>query len=242
MKKNYFCASNLEGFMAKQKKSQGDQQLEAVEQALSKTEQYIEENQNTLLIVVAAIVVIIGGFQGYKYLVQAPLEKEAATEMAWAERQFEKNDVNGALNGNGINLGFIDVASDFSSTKAGNLANYYAGLAYMQQGDYVSAIDFLEDFDGDDEILSAVHFGAIGDCFAQINQPEEALEYYTKAANARDNSFTTPLYLMKAGMTAESLDQSAAALKMYKRIESEFPDSREAQNIEKYIARAEAKG
>lgn len=228
--------------MAKQKKSQGDQQLEAVEEALSKTEQYIEENQNTLLIVVAAIVVIIGGYQGYKYLVQTPLEKEAAVEMAWAERQFEKNDVNGALNGDGMNLGFIDVADDYSSTKAGNLANYYAGLAYMQQGDYVSAIDFLEDFNGDDEILSAVHYGAIGDCFAELNQPEEALEYYTKAFEARDNNFTTPLYLMKAGLTAESLEKTTEALKMYKRIEAEFPDSREAQDIEKYIARAEAKG
>ena len=174
-----------------------------VEQALTKTEQYIEEHPNTLLIAVAAVVVLIGGYQGYKYLIQIPKEQEAASEMAWAERAFERNDVAGALNGDAQHLGFIDIASDYGRTKAGDLANYYAGVAYMRMGDYVSAIDYLEEFDGNDEILNAVHLGAIGDCFAQINQPEDALDYYIKAVNARSNGFTTPIYLMKAAQTAE---------------------------------------
>lgn len=227
--------------MAKQKKSQGDEQLEAVEQALSKTEQYIEENQNVLLIAVAAIVILIGGYQAYKYLIQVPKENEAASEMAWAERAFEKNNIAGAINGDAMHLGFLDIADDYSSTKAGNLANYYAGVAYMRMGDYVSAIDYLEEFDGDDEILAAVHLGAIGDCFAQIDQPEDALDYYIKAVNARSNDFTTPLYLMKGAQTAEYIGKDKEALDMYKRLKKEFPESRDAQNIDKYIARVEAK-
>ncbi len=227
--------------MAKKNKSQGDEQLEAVEQALSKTEQYIEENQNVLLIAVAAIVLLIGGYQGYKYFIQMPKENEAATELAWAERAFEKNNVAGALNGDGLNLGFLDVADDYSSTKAGNLANYYAGVSYMRLGDYVSAIDYLEEFDGSDEILAAVHLGAIGDCFAQIDQPEDALDYYKKAVNARTNDFTTPLYLMKAAQTAEYLGSNGEALKLYSQLKKEFPASRDAQDIDKYIARVEAK-
>ncbi len=227
--------------MAKKKKSQGDEQLKAVEQALSKTEQYIEENQNVLLIAVAAIVILIGGYQAYKYLIQIPKENEAASEMAWAERALERNDVNGAINGDAAHLGFLDVADDYGSTKAGNLANYYAGVAYMRMGDFVSAIDYLEEFDGDDEILAAVHLGAIGDCFAQIDQPEDALDYYIKAVNARSNEFTTPLYLMKAAQAAEYIEDNDQAIKLYKRIKKEYPESRDAQNIDKYIAGVEAK-
>lgn len=227
--------------MAKQKKSQGDEQLEAVEQALTKTEQYIEENQNQLLIAVAAIVILIGGYQAYKYFIQIPKENEAAAEMAWASRAFEKNDINGAINGDATHLGFLDIADDYSSTKAGDLANYYAGVAYMRMGDYVSAIDYLEEFDGDDEILAAVHLGAIGDCFAQIDQPEDALDYYIKAVNVRSNDFTTPLYMMKAAQTAEFIGDNDEALKMYNRLKKEYPESRDAQNIDKYIARVEAK-
>ena len=98
--------------------------------------------------------------------------------------------------------GFLDIAEMYSGTKAGNIANYYAGVSYLKLKDYENAIDFLSQFDSDDDILGPTALGAIGDAFADIDQEQEALEYYEKAAYKKENDFTTPLFLFKAGKTA----------------------------------------
>jgi tetratricopeptide (TPR) repeat protein len=153
-----------------------------------------------------------------------------------AQKYFEQDSLQLALNGDGPNLGFLDIADEYSSTKAGNLANYYAGVCYLNLGQFENAITYLDQFSGDDEIISVVAKGAIGDAFLELNQPEEALEYYSKAAGMNDNDFVIPIYLMKAAQTAEILGDYNKALSFYKRIKSDFPESREASDIDKQIA------
>jgi tetratricopeptide (TPR) repeat protein len=226
--------------MAKKKKvDHAEEQLQSVEQSLSRAEQYLEENQNMLMYIVGGILLVVAGFLGYQRYYVAPMEEEASREMYFAEMFFEQDSFRLALDGTAQYYGFIDIADEYSATNTGNLANYYAGLCYRGMGDYTSAIEYLDKFNAKDEILAAVSLGAIGDCFMEIDQAEEALEYYEKAANKRDNKFTAPIYLKKAGIAAESLGEFEKAVKMYKKIESEYADSPEARDIEKYIARAE---
>jgi tetratricopeptide (TPR) repeat protein len=133
----------------------------------------------------------------------------------------------------------IDIAKEYSGTKAGNLANYYAGMAYLNLKDYKNAVSYLSDFKSDDEILGPIAKGGIGDAFVQLNQPEDALDYYVQAANMKTNEFTTPTYLYKAGTVALKLGKNKEALKYFKRIKDEFPSSTEARNIEVFIGKAE---
>ena len=225
--------------MAKKKKiDQAEEQLQSVEQSLSRAEQYLEENQNMLMYIVGGILLVVAGFLGYQRYYVAPMEEEASREMFFAEMFFEQDSFRLALEGTAQYYGFIDVASEYGVTHTGNLANYYAGLCYRNLGDYTAAIEYLDKFDANDEILAAVALGTIGDCFMEIDQAEEALEYYEKAANKRDNTFTAPIYLKKAGLTAESLGEYGKALKMYQKIQNDYKDSPEATDIEKYIARA----
>ena len=226
--------------MAKKKKiDQAEEQLQSVEQSLSRAEQYLEENQNTLLYIVGGILLVVAGFVGYQRYYVAPMEEEATREMYFAEMFFEQDSFRLALEGTAQYYGFIDVADEYGATNTGNLANYYAGLCYKNMGDYTSAIEYLDKFSSKDEILSAVALGNIGDCFIELDQPSEALEYYEKAAEKRDNAFTAPLYLKKAGMVAESLGEYGKAAKFYNTIKNDYEDAPEAQDIDKYITRAE---
>jgi len=224
--------------MAK-KRNKTEDQFAQIEETLSKTEQYIEDNQKSLMIIVGAIVVVIALFIGYQNLYIAPMEKEAQAEMFMAELYFQKDSFNLALNGDGQYLGFLDIADEYSGTKAGQLANYYAGLSYLNTGDFENAIEYLGDFSSDDIILSSLALGCIGDAYMELGDTDNALSYYEDAASYTDNEFTTPRYMLKQAMIHEGNGDYADALALYKEIEADYKSSREGNGIEKYIARAE---
>ena len=225
--------------MAK-KKNKTEDQFAQIEETLSRTEQYIEKNQENLVRIVLGTVVIIALFMGYQKFYIAPMEKEAQADMFMAELYFEKDSFNLALTGeDNIFIGFIDIADEYSGTKAGELANYYAGLSYLNTGDFENAIEYLDDFSSDDIILSSLALGCIGDAYMELEDADNALSYYEDAASYTDNEFTTPRYMLKQAMIHESNGNYADALALYKGIEADYKSSREGNGIEKYIARAE---
>ena len=224
--------------MAK-KRNKTEDQFAQIEETLSKTEQYIENNQENLVRIVGTIVVVIALFIGYQKLYIAPMEKEAQVDMFMAELYFQKDSFNLALNGDGQYLGFLDIADEYSSTKSGSLANYYAGLSYLNPGDFENAIEYLGDFSSDDIVLSALALGCIGDAYMELADTDNALAYYEDAAAKNVNEFTTPRYMLKQAMIHEENGDVADALALYKGIEADYKTSREGNGIEKYIARAE---
>jgi len=222
-------------------KDQTTEVLENVEQSLTKAELFFEENRNPLLIAAGVILGIVLAYYGYRKFYADPLEEEAQKEIFMAQKFFEEDSLKLALNGKDNYLGFLDIAEEYSMTKAGNMANYYAGVCYLNLGEFENAIEYLDKFSSDDQILSVVSKGAIGDAFLELDQADEALEYYTKAANTNDNEFVVPIYLMKAAQTAELMNDYSAALKYYNRLKKDFATSEEARDIDKNIAYAETK-
>ena len=218
-----------------------------LDQTASKSEQFIQKNQNIIFIVLGVVVASILGYLAYQKFVKAPKEKEAANELAFPKAYFE-NAINNtvaadslftlALKGADGKYGFVDIADEYSGTKAGNLANYYAGISYLRLKQYKEAIDYLEDFSSKDELLGPVAKGAIGDAFADINQPQDAFDHYIKAAELKDNNFSTPLFLFKAGNTAMELENYSKAQELFERIKNDYPNATEAQNIDIYINKA----
>ena len=224
--------------MAK-KGNKTDDQFAQIEETLTKTEQFVEDNQKNLMTGVGIIIGLIAVVIGYQNLYLAPLEKEAQADMYMAELYFQKDSFNLALNGDGQYLGFVDIADEYSSTKAGKLANYYAGLSYLNSGDFESAIEYLEDFSSDDIILSSLALGCIGDAYMELSDTDNALSYYEDASSYSDNEFTTPRYMIKQALIHESNGDFEDALELYKEIEENYKTSREGNGIEKYISRAE---
>ena len=223
--------------MAKQT-DKTDKQFAQIEETLSKTEQYVEDNQKSLTLIVGAIIVIIAIYLGFTNFYLEPLEKEAHADMYMAEMYFEKDSFNLALNGDGQYLGFLDIADEYSLTNPGNLANYYAGLCYLHTAQFEDAIEYLSDFSSDDIILSTLALGCIGDAYLELEDNSSALEYYEKAADNASNDFTTPRYLMKQAIVLEMDEEYEDALEMYNQIKEDYSKSQIAQDIDKYIARA----
>ena len=218
-----------------------------LDETASRSEQFVIKNQKTIFIALGLIVALILGYLPYQKYIKAPKEKEAANELAFPKTYFEDANVGSVavdslltlgLNGTDGKFGFIDIASEYSGTKAGNLANYYAGISYLKLKNYKEAIEYLEKFSSEDELLGPIAKGAIGDAFADIDQPEDALDYYLNAANLRDNNFSSPIYLFKAGNTAMNLEKFSKALEIFNRIKTDYPNSEEAKNIDIYISKA----
>ena len=226
--------------MATQNTKQGDERLENVEEALSKTEQWIEDNQKLLwTILIAVLVVAFGVFGVTKYMNKR--NATASAQIFKAQQYFESEQYENALNGDGNNLGFLDIISDYGSTKTGKLAHYYAGISYMKLGNYQDAIEHLKKYTSDDQILAPMALGAIGDCYMELGDNQNAVSYYAKAARKNPNDFTSPMFLVKEGMTYEIMGNYGKALEAYKLLKKDYPLSNEAFDISRNISFLEEK-
>ncbi len=225
--------------MSANKKDQvHEDNFENLEEALSRTEQYIEKNQKKLTYIALAVVLVVVGIFSYQKYYRAPLELDAQAEMFHAQRYFEIDSFNLAINGDGNYDGFLDIIDNYGSTNAGNLSNYYTGVSYLHLGEYQNAIDYLENFSSSDFILSTLAKAAIGDAYMELGNNEKAAANYMAASTSNTNNFTTPIYLQKAGIAYEMTGNYKDALATYEMIEKDFAKSSEARDIEKYITRA----
>ena len=222
--------------MAK-KKTQQEDNLQELESALTKTEQFIEDNQKIISYVVGGIILVVAGYLGFNKFYLQPKESEALSQMFMAENYFEKDSFNLAINGDGNYLGFLDIIDDYGITKSANRAKYYTGISYLHLGQYQDAIDYLKKFKTDDLLLAPVKAGAIGDAMLQLGDNDGALKQYKKAYSASENELTTPVYKMKAAKLLESMDEFEEALKLYQEIKKDYPQSTEGTSVDKYIAR-----
>jgi tetratricopeptide (TPR) repeat protein len=194
------------------------------------------------------MLVLLLKFLGFDKFIQEPKESTATNDMFQSQQYFDQA-VNGsskdslftlALNGADGKYGFLDIADVYSGTKAGNLSNYYAGMAYLNMKDHTNAVTYLNAFSSDDDVLGPIAKGGIGDAFVQLEQLEDAYDYYVQAAQLRTNNYTTPMYLYKAGVIGLKLGNNAKALKFFNQIKSDYPDSTEAKDIDVFIGKAEA--
>jgi tetratricopeptide (TPR) repeat protein len=215
--------------------------FETVENALSKTEQYIEENQRSLTIIVLAIVVVIGGYLGYKKFYLEPNNSEAIAAMYFAQDYFEKDSFRLAIEGDGANYGFLDIIDEYGMTKSGNLARLYTGICYFKMGQYEDAIDYLKKFDSNDIMYATMALGTIGDSYVELGELKNAVSFYVKAAERKKNDLMTPIYSKKAGLVYEELKDYKKALEFYEIIRKDYPQSDEGRDIERFIAAVKMK-
>jgi len=206
-----------------------------------KSGSFIQENQKSLLFIAAAVVAMVIIYIAYLKLYLAPREVTAADQMHVAQDFWAKKDWDKAIKGDAGYPGFEKIISDYSNTKVANLAYFYLGTAYLNKGEYRKAIDNLNNYRGDDTMVAAEALGNVGDAYVELKDYEKAETYFKKAADKAGNKFLSPFYLKKLGLVYEAKNNFKDAADTYKKIKTEYGDSAEGQNIEAYIARAEAK-
>lgn len=222
--------------------------FDSLDEGASKTEAWVQKHQKTILGTLICVAVIGLGYLAYQQFVSAPKEKEGANELFFAQEFFDQalnasddkvkdSLFNVALKGGNGKYGLLEIIDNYSGTKAANLANYSAGMVYMNQGNYDKAIEHLKKFKSPDEILGTLALGNIGDAYSQKKNNAEALNYYKKAFEHSKNEFTAPMYLKKAGIIAMLQNNNQEANKYFERIKDEYPTSEEARTIDIFIGK-----
>lgn len=212
--------------------------VEARDQAQS----FLEKNQKAIFGGLVAFVVIVGGLFAYFFMYKAPREIESQKQMRQAQFQFERDSFALALtNPGGGYIGFLDIIDNYGGTKAANLASYYAGISYLNLGQYDAAIEYLNDFSAKEDILEITKLGALAAAHGELGELDKAISFYKKAINAGDNEFLKAYYLKLLGMLYEKQENYADAKKQYEEIKTKYPESTQATDIDKFIARVEAK-
>ena len=205
------------------------------------TSRFVRENQKSLLFIAAAILAMVLIYIAYQKLYLAPREVKAADQMHVAQDFWAQKDWDKAIKGDNGYPGFEKIIDEYSNTKAANLAYYYLGIAYLNKGEYRKAVEQLTNFRGDDTMVAAEALGSTGDAYVELKDWDKAETYFKKAADKSKNKFLTPIYLKKLGLVYEAANENSDAVEAYKSIKTDYPESTEAQSIDAYIARAEAK-
>lgn len=214
---------------------------------ISKSEDFLLKNKKTILYAVIALIVIIAGIILYNNFVKAPREAKASTELAKGQTMFANQQFAQALNGDSTGYaGFVKIASDYSSTPAGNLANLYAGLCYANLDKWEDAVKFLDKYSpANDEMVSPAAIAALGNAYAHVKQLDKAVDALKKAAKMADsqalentNNSLSPTFLIQAATILESQNKKDEALKIYQDIKKKYVNSTVAAEIDKYIERA----
>lgn len=217
---------------------------------LSQKEAVFLKHKKTISIAIVAIILVVAGIICYNTYVSGPREQEASTALAKGQDYFANQQYDKALKGDSTGYaGFISIASDYSNTDAGNLANLYAGLCYANLDKWNDAVKYLEEYSAaNDQMISPSATAALGNAYAHTKQLDKAVECLKKAAKMADskakekvNNSLSPVFLIQAGEILESQNKKEEALKIYKDIKEKYLNSPVSQEIDKYIERASIK-
>ena len=251
--------------MAK-KVNKTDEQFANVEENLSKAGLFVVKNQKKLLkllgftLAVIALFVIFNQYYTIKSFFPPKIYSEETvnksnSDLSQAQFNVDNRNYEGALNGDTvinpidssttINKGFKDIISDYPYTEAANLSNYYTAIHQLDLGSKLDSSQYFEEalislnnFETDDEIISSLATGLKGDAYMELGNTTEAMNFYKLAATDYVNGFTTPYFMMKQAHIHEINKDFSLALEIYNTIKSEYSESQEGENIDKYISSA----
>ena len=211
---------------------------EALKKELDKAEGFLAKNQKLLSIIGGVVVAVIAGVVAYNYWSKSQ-DEEAQVALANAVYSFEADSLKQALNGTGGNEGLLAIADNYGSTDAGNLAKFYAGVAFLKQGKFDEAIEKLKGFSSNDLLVQGRAYSLIGDAYMEKKSTSDAITYYTKAVEYKPNEFFTPVYLMKLAAAQEAANDNKAAIETYKKVIEEYPNASDVINAKKFKSKLE---
>jgi tetratricopeptide (TPR) repeat protein len=204
-------------------------------------EELIEKYKKPALVGLAVVVALVGAFAFYKYN-QSQNNTAAQSEMYQAVFYFEQDSLELALKGVPAKeiKGLQEIADEYAGSQGGKLAAFYTGVIYLKQGKFQDAIDYLDKFDTNEGIMQARAWCLMGDAYTELEDNENAVKYYKKASEYKENEQLTPSYLMKLGLAYELKSEWKEAAATYEKVITDYPKSQEVSDAKKYKAKATA--
>jgi tetratricopeptide (TPR) repeat protein len=244
-KNRIFAAEILSNMATKNtKKAPSDHPNEILENpeilasSLSRGETFLKENSKIFAGILVVAILLIGGILFFQINTQNQNEA-AQKEMFQAVYFYEQDSIDYALNGDGINSGFLTIVDEYPRTDAANLAHFYIGSIYLSEKKFQEAIDHLDQFSADDYLVQGKAYSLVGDAYLELGNTDKAISHYKKAAEYHENKFLTPKYLAKLAVAYEEAGKLTEAISTYSEIEDKYFESYEYSAARKHKARLE---
>jgi len=219
--------------MAEKKNVTGDG-----DEIIAKAQDFWTRYQKQITAVLAVIVLAVGGWYGYKNFVQKPKAAKAVDAMFKAEEYYAMDSLQKALNGDGINWGFVRVIKEYGGTDAGNLARFYAGVSYLRLGDFNNAVKYLKEFSTSQKMVQARAYKLLGDAYSELGKNDDAISHYKKAAeHFTEDRYAAAESLFLAASFAEKIGKTNEAIALYKEVIEKYPNTVSANESDKYLAK-----
>ncbi|MBY0481687.1 MAG: tetratricopeptide repeat protein [Chitinophagaceae bacterium] len=203
-----------------------------------KAQSFWQKNSKAVLIFLVALIAVVGGWVGYTTYILKPKEDKAADAIVKVQEYFRMDSANLVLNGDGQTKGALYIINNYGGTKTANLAKFYAGVSYLHKGEFANAVKYLKDFSTDAKQVQLLAIGNLGDAYAELNQKEDAIAAYKKAADTfvtdENNSAE---YLFRAALLSETTGKNKEALELYKELKAKYPKTDKGFQADKYIYR-----
>ena len=188
-------------------------------------ESFLEKKSKAISIVFGVLILGILGYFGYQQFILEPKNEEATKSYLVAQKNLAEGKEDLALGGKSVaNPGFMGTYDEYSSTKAGKLSAYNAGLIEFKKGNFQKAYDLLDNFSSGNKVLVALKYGAMADCLSNLNKSDDALSLADKASTVSDDPYTSYYFTKKAGLLALALKKNADAKKYFSKIEEKYED------------------
>ena len=219
--------------MAEKKNVTGDG-----DEIIAKAQDFWTRYQKQITAVLAVIVLAVGGWYGYKNFFQKPKAAKAVDAMFKAEEYFAMDSLQKALNGDGVNWGFVRVVKEYGGTDAGNLARFYAGVSYLRLGDFNNAVKYLKEFSTSQKMVQARTYKLLGDAYSELGRNDDAISHYKKAAeHFSEDRYAAAESLFLAASFAEKIGKTNEAIALYKEVIEKYPNTVSANESDKYLAK-----
>jgi len=219
--------------MAEKKNVTGDS-----DEIIAKAQDFWTRYQKQITAVLAVIILAVGGWYGYKNFVQKPKAAKAVDAMFKAEEYYTMDSLQKALNGDGINWGFVRVIKEYGGTDAGNLARFYAGVSYLRLGDFNNAVKYLKEFSTSQKMVQARAYKLLGDAYSELGKNDYAISHYKKAAeHFSEDRYAAAESLFLAASFAEKIGKTNEAIALYKEVIEKYPNTVSANESDKYLAK-----
>jgi len=208
------------------------------EQVLSNVQDFWSRNSKKIIAISSLVILLAGGWWAYKNFISEPGEKKASEAMSRAEFYYSKDSMDLALNGDGINAGFLKIIKNHSGTKAANLAHYYAGSIYLRKDDFANAVKYLKEFSTGSQLIQSQAYRMLGDAHMSLNKKEEGIAYYVKAGKLNDkDEYTSSECLFLAALANETAGKKKEAEELFLLIKEKYPQTEKGMQVDKYLAR-----
>ena len=218
------------------------EQTQENENIVTKILSFFNKYQNIIYGVIIGVLVIVLAILAFNRFYVQKKNAEAASQIQQPIRWLTQGDtasLKKALEGDGENDGFLDIASGYKLSRTSNTANYYAGLTYLKLGQKDEAMEYLKKFKKKEDVLWYACQATIGDLYDEQGDESNAISYYEKAVKGKD-PFFTPIALFKLGQMYERKGDWKKALDAYETIEKDFYTEYNKMSVAQYVERAKS--